>query len=101
MPTETISLIIAFLGVCIAFATSMSNARKDASKAEGRMGEIITKLDFISDDLKDIKADYRRISVELQEVRDIAVRAQASAASAHKRIDSADLEHHAGIGGTN
>lgn len=102
MPTEVISLLIAFCSICIAFANSLGNSRKDASAAEGRMTQVITKLDFISDDLKDIKADYRRVSVELQDVRDIAVKAQASAASAHKRIDSADIDHYGTtIGGTN
>ena len=92
MPTEVISLVIAFVGVCIAFMGSLSNSRKDSERAAGRMSEVIAKLDFISDDLKDMKADYRRTMTELQEVRDIAIQAKASAASAHKRLDSAGIE---------
>ncbi len=93
MPTEVISLVIAFVGVCIAFMGSLSSSRKDSERAAGRMSEVIAKLDFISDDLKDMKADYRRTMNELQEVRDIAIQAKASAASAHKRLDSAGIEH--------
>jgi outer membrane murein-binding lipoprotein Lpp len=93
MPTEVISLVIAFVGVCIAFAGSLGNARKDSERAAGRISEVIAKLDFISDDLKEMKADYRSVTRELQDVRDIAVRAKASADSAHKRLDSAGIEH--------
>lgn len=93
MPTEVISLIIAFVGVCIAFMGSLSNSRKDGEREAGRISEVIAKLDFISDDLKDMKADYRSVARELQDVREIAVKAQASAASAHKRIDSAGIDH--------
>ena len=93
MPSETISLVIAFVGVCIAFAGSLSNARKDSERAAGRISEVIAKLDFISDDLKDIKADYRSVTRELQDVREIALKAAASADSAHKRIDGAGIDH--------
>lgn len=93
MSTEVISLVIAFVGVCIAFIGFLGNARKDSERAAGRMSEVIAKLDFISDDLKEIKADYRSVTRELQDVRDIAVRAKASADSAHKRLDSAGIEH--------
>lgn len=92
MPTELLSLLVAFVGVCIAFMGSLSNSRKDSERAAGRISEVITKLDFISDDLKDMKADYRRITSEMQEVREIAVQAKASAETANKRIDSAGLD---------
>ena len=90
MPTEMLSLLVAFVGVCIAFASSLSNGRKDAERTAGRMSEVIARLDFISDDIKDIKADYRSITNKLQTVRDIAVGAKVSADSAHKRIDALD-----------
>lgn len=94
MPTDVISIIIAFVGVCIAFVGFLANARNDSAKAEGRMGEIVTKLDFIGDDLKDLKASYRSVTSELQAVRDIATRAQESASSAHKRLDRAGIDRH-------
>lgn len=94
MPTEVISLVIAFVGVCIAFMGSLSNSRKDSERAAGRISEIIAKLDFISDDLKDMKADYRSVMAELQSVRDIAVKAMASADTANKRLDGAGINGH-------
>lgn len=94
MPTEVISIIIAFVGVCVAFVGTLANAQKDNAKAEGRMAEIVTKLDFIGDDLKDMKASYRSVTNELQAVRDIANRAQESANSAHKRLDRAGIDIH-------
>jgi outer membrane murein-binding lipoprotein Lpp len=94
MPIEVISVVIAFVGACIAFAGMLGNARKDSDRAAGRMSEVIAKLDFIGDDIKEMKADYRNVSTELKEVRDIAVRAKASADSAHKRLDSAGIDQH-------
>lgn len=93
MPTDVISLVIAFMGVCVAFASSLGNSRKDAERTAGRISEVIAKLDFISDDLKEMKADYRSVTRELQDVREIAIEAKASADSAHRRIDSAGLDH--------
>lgn len=92
MPIEVISLLIAFAGVCLAFVGSISNARKDSEQEAGRMAEIMAKLDFIGNDIKDIKADYRSVTSELQNVRDIAIQARASASSAHKRLDDAGIE---------
>ena len=94
MPTEVISIVIAFVGACIAFAGMLANARKESDQAAGRMSEVIAKLDFIGDDIKEMKADYRTVQTELREVRDLAVRAKASADSAHKRLDSAGIDHH-------
>ncbi len=94
MPTEVISLVIAFAGACIAFAGMLGNARKESDAAAGRISEVIAKLDFIGDDIKEMKADYRNVATELKEVRDIAVRAKASADSAHKRLDSAGIDYH-------
>lgn len=94
MPTEIISLVIAFVGVCIAFIGFLGSARKDSEQAAGRMSQVIAKLDFIADDLKDMKADYRNVMRELQDVRDIAVKAMTSADNANKRLDGAGIDGH-------
>lgn len=92
MPTEVISLVIAFVSVVIAFVGALSRAQTDHAKSERRSAEIVTKLDFIGDDIKDMKANYRNIAHELQAVREIAVNAAASASSAHKRLDRAGID---------
>lgn len=92
MPIETISLLIAFAGVCLALLNNVNSARHDSARNEGRMSEIMTKLDFIGDDIKDMKASYRSLTNEIQAVRDLAIEAQESAASAHKRLDRAGID---------
>lgn len=48
---------------------------------------LITKLENISDDLKDIKRDYRDTYIEVQNLRERVVAVEASLKSYHKRLD--------------
>lgn len=88
MPDYTfISTFVGVVGLLVAVATLMLSNKKtndEHAKREGTMG---TKLDFIGSDIKDIKADQRVIQRDINEVRDIAIRARDRAEAAHNRLD--------------
>ena len=87
-----ISLGIAGFAALVAFVTYLrGNVRADRRDAEDR-AETSTKLDFISNDIKDIEAENRRYSTELRDVREIAVHARERADAAHERLDRAGID---------
>lgn len=97
LTSATVSAAVALASLVVAIVAAASSRSRANAKAEGRISEVLTKLDFIADDLKEIKANYRKMADELQNVRDMAVAARESAKNAHKRLDYME-EHH--IGGT-
>ena len=88
MPDYTfVSMFVGIGGLVVAVITLMMNNKKindETAKNDATMG---TKLDFISSDIKDIKADQRVIQRDINEVRDIAMHARDRADAAHNRID--------------
>ena len=87
MDIATISIIIAIIGCLVGSAGWLRNAKTDASHQKATESEIKTKLDFISDDMKEIKVDVRAFSRDLQDVRTIAITAENEAKRANSRID--------------
>lgn len=87
-------VIVSFLGVTIAFAVFIANNKKDAGRQQEQNGQISTKLDFVTNDLKEIKANHRRNEEDMRETREIALKAYESASSAHKRLDRAGIDTH-------
>lgn len=83
--TAVIGCVIAVLGF---FRTGRSDVKADGTLS----GEILTKLDFMQDDVKDIKAEYRRTREDIDEVRGIAMHAQERADAAHNRLDRAGVD---------
>lgn len=69
----------------------MRNGKKDTEgEAKDRASThtmLLTKLENISDDLKDIKRDYRDTRSEVQSLRERVVAVEASLKSYHKRLD--------------
>ena len=59
----------------------------DVTQQKASESEIKTKLDFMSNDIKEVKVDVRSFSRDLQQVRTIAVAAEAEAKRANTRID--------------
>lgn len=94
--TPAITILLAILSLIIAFATWLSKTKNDRGIDKAEDARVITKLEFISDDVKDIKADYRSFRTELNEVKTIAVHASERAEAAHNRLDRMD----AGIEGS-
>lgn len=88
MDINTISIIIAIIGCLVGAAGWLRNARTDASQQKAVESEIKTKLDFMSNDIKEVKVDVRSFSRDLQEVRTIAISAEAEAKRANTRIDN-------------
>jgi outer membrane murein-binding lipoprotein Lpp len=87
MDVSTISIIIAIIGCLVGAAGWLRNARSDAGQQKAAESEIKTKLDFMSNDMKEIKVDVRSFSRDLQEVRTIAISAEAEAKRANNRLD--------------
>ncbi len=48
---------------------------------------LMTKLENIADDVKDIKRDYRETRTEVQNLRDRVIAVEQSLKSYHKRLD--------------
>jgi len=66
--------------------------KKDEGEDRASNATVLTKLEFISDDLKDIKAEYRATTDELKKVREIAEHAVERANAAHNRLDRAKID---------
>lgn len=93
----TIELSLLLSGISIAFAvyfgisSKKRNERKDVEEdAENRATTntmVITKLENMADDIKDIKRDYRESRQEVQDLRDRVIAVEQSLKSYHKRLD--------------
>lgn len=94
---ETVLSIIAVLISAFSVVTSTRrNERKDTEgEAEDRAAThtmLITKLENIADDIKDIKRDYRETRIEVQNLRDRVIAVEQSLKSYHKRLDGAKTD---------
>ncbi len=92
MTIETVLSIIAVLISAFSVISSTKrNERKDTKgEAEDRATThtmLITKLENIADDIKDIKRDYRETRDEVQNLRDRVIAVEQSLKSYHKRLD--------------
>lgn len=72
--------------------SSKEKSESSASEQASRDATISTKLDFIAEDVKDVKAEQRAIQRNVNDVRDIAVKAKESADAAHRRLDRAGID---------
>lgn len=91
MDIATISIIIAIIGCLVGVSGWIRNVRSDVEEKEGETSEIKTSLDFISNDIKDLKVDVRAFNRDLQDVRTIAISAENEAKRANDRIDRLNL----------
>lgn len=83
---------IALLSLVVAFVTWLNKTKQDSGKQDAHNASISTKLDFIGEDVKDIKADQRSSRQEIAEVRNIATHASERAEAAHNRLDRIHIE---------
>lgn len=83
----SITLTIAIIGCLIGVCTFFFDRNNDSKKDEHSITTVSTKLDFISEDVKDIKADQRVFQRDINEVRSIAINAEKRADAAHRRLD--------------
>lgn len=86
-----LSIISVGFGVFSAVSSKTRNDRKDTEQqTEDKAAThtmLITKLENISDDLKEIKRDYRDTRLEVQSLRERVVAVESSLKSYHKRLD--------------
>lgn len=93
----TVELSLLLSGISVAFAiffgisSKNRNDRKDTEQeTEDRAAThtlLMTKLENIADDVKDIKRDYRETREEVQNLRDRLIAVEQSLKSYHKRLD--------------
>ena len=93
----TIELSLLISGISVAFAVYFGIAnkhRKERKDAEQETEErastntlMMTKLENIADDVKDIKRDYKETHAEMQGLRDRVLIVEQSLKSCHKRLD--------------
>ena len=93
----TVELSLLLSGISVAFAiffgisSKSRNDRKDTEQeTENRAAThtlLMTKLENIADDVKDIKRDYRETNEEVQNLRERVVAVEQSLKSYHKRLD--------------
>jgi len=86
------TIIISLLAFFVSFATLWNNSKKDEGENKAANARVITELGFISNDLKEIKAEYRTTQNELKDVREIAEHASERAEAAHRRLDRAKID---------
>lgn len=87
-----ITFIIAIIGCIVSLSGVSSRQRNEVKNEEHYITTISTKLDFISEDIKDVKADQRTFQRDINEVRTIAMDAKMRADAAHRRIDRLGLD---------
>lgn len=93
--TVEVALVLSFVSVgfgvlSTVFSISRTNRRDTQETAEEKAATntmLITKLENIADDVKDIKRDYRETREEVQNLRDRVVVVEQSLKSYHKRLD--------------
>ena len=93
----TVELSLLLSGISIAFAiffgisSKSRNDRKDIEQEKENRAEthtlLMTKLESIAEDVKDIKRDYRETNAEVQNLRERVVAVEQSLKSYHKRLD--------------
>lgn len=98
--TVEISLLLS--GISVAFAiffgisSKSRNERKDTEQeTEDRASThtlLMTKLENIAEDVKEIKRDNREMRSEVQNLRDRVVAVEQSLKSYHKRLDGAKTD---------
>lgn len=84
------SLIVAALGVGIAWATLAKSRRKETADAGENKGVLASDIGYIKAGVDDLKREIREIRHEVGELSTRVARCEESCKQAHRRID----EHH-------
>lgn len=86
-----LSAISVGFGVFSAITTKSRNDRKDAESETGEKAAtntlLMTKLENIADDVKEIKHDYKETRKEVKDLSDRVIIVEQSLKSYHKRLD--------------
>lgn len=88
MDTVTISAIIGIVGCVVGVVGLWRALAKDDNETAAAIAAIQTSLTYIEQDLKDIKAEFRRIETDVQQANETAGKALVTANAAHDRLDA-------------
>lgn len=87
-----IAVIVSIISVIIGLVFNLKSSKKtDTREIEERVKEntrIIIKLDNISSDIKDVKADINSMRDEMKAHNDRIIKVEESAKQAHHRLDA-------------
>lgn len=92
MDTVTISVGIAIIGCVIGVLGWARTTSKDESELASAITAMQTSLSYIEQDIKDIKAEFRRVEADVQQANETAAVALATANAAHDRLDILGVE---------
>ena len=93
MDTVTISAIIAIVGCVVGVVGLWRAMTKDDNETAAAIAAIQTSLQYIEQDLKDIKAEFRRIETDVQHANETAGKALVTANAAHDRLDALGVDN--------
>ena len=89
---STLTFVTVIIGCIIAVCAFFFDRKNEAKSDEHVSASLSTKLDFISEDVKDIKADQRTFQRDINDIRAIAIDAKARADAANRRLDSFEAD---------
>ena len=92
MPIE-ITQLVSILSLLIAAIALARNLRLDTKSDQTELTTVIVKLENINDNIKEVKIDMKDIISDIDKVKERLTAVEASAKSAHKRIDGLHNEH--------
>lgn len=92
MPIELSQLLSIFSLLVAAFALAR-NLKQDTKSDQTELTTVIVKLETINENIKDVKADMKDVKADIDKIRERLIAVEASAKSAHKRIDGLHNEH--------
>ena len=85
MTQQYLPIIISAAAVCLAAYQYVRNGHKET---DTQLTTIMIKLESIAEGKKKKKNDIRNVKEDVQALRERMAKVEASAASAHKRIDT-------------
>ena len=88
MPTETIiSLVLAFCALLFTALSFRRTQNQDTTASATERATMTANIQYIRQSIDEIKLDNRTIKTDLDELKTKVATIDASAKSAHKRID--------------
>ena len=93
MPEISLSQVLPIASLLIAAAALWRNLKGDNKADQAAMTTVIVKLETIIENVKDLKNDFKELKAENEDIKERLTAVEASAKSAHKRIDNLENEN--------
>lgn len=93
MPEISLSQVLPIASLLIAAAALWRNLKGDNKADQAAMTTVIVKLETIIENVKDLKNDFKELKAENEDIKERLTAVEASAKSAHKRIDGLENEN--------